>query len=403
MLFVNTLGKFQILSEREVVNDDNIRSTMMTKLLLFLIIHREQSLTIDEIATALWHEEEVENPAGALKNLMYRLRNLLKQYFGDTEFVLTSRGAYCWNPEVKVIVDIEQFDGLIEKAKLASDEISDMVNYYEGAIRIYQGDFMTKLTDMYWVTTLSTYYHSRYLSAVKDLAELYIKAEMYDELERICNEALNHDNSDEQIYYYLIYARMKKNKLKLAMESYEKACDILRREFGVARPEKLQQIYEELLKMNKAKEAENIERMQEDISEENPEGAFFCGYPIFREIYRLEARKNTRFGEDEYVLLLTMEAKEAIVGATEQIEQYRIKKAMEAFEATIKVALRIGDVAAKYSDSQFVILLPACNYECAMFVANRIISRFYSENSKYRNMKIGISAEPLAISSTIVQ
>lgn len=403
MLSVNTLGKFQIMSECEALNDDNIHSTMLTKLLLFMIIHREQSMTVDEITTALWHEEEVDNPAGALKNLMYRLRNLLKKHFGDTDFIITNRGSYCWNPDVKLVVDVEEFERLLEKAKLCTEDANNAIIYYEKAVRIYQGDFMSKLTDMHWVVTMSTYYHSMYLSAIKGLAELYIASGLFDELESICNEALQYDPVDEQLHYYLILARMKNNKLKLAMESYEKACDILDRELGIKRPAKLQKIYEELLKMNKGTKAENIERVQEDMSEKDPEGAFFCGYPVFREIYRLEARKRKRLGEAEYVLLLTVKTDNQLAGSTEQIEQFRMKKIMDGLETTIRETLRIGDVVAKYSESQFVILLSFCSYECGMLVANRIISRFYHENPKYRGLKIRVNLEEVTTASEIVQ
>lgn len=403
MLSVNTLGKFQIMSECEALNDDNIHSTMLTKLLLFMIIHREQSMTVDEITTALWHEEEVDNPAGALKNLMYRLRNLLKKHFGDTDFIITNRGSYCWNPDVKLVVDVEEFERLLEKAKLCTEDANNAIIYYEKAVRIYQGDFMSKLTDMHWVVTMSTYYHSMYLSAIKGLAELYIASGLFDELESICNEALQYDPVDEQLHYYLILARMKNNKLKLAMESYEKACDILDRELGIKRPAKLQKIYEELLKMNKGTKAENIERVQEDMSEKDPEGAFFCGYPVFREIYRLEARKIKRLGEAEYVLLLTVKTDNQLAGSTEQIEQFRMKKIMDGLETTIRETLRIGDVVAKYSESQFVILLSFCSYECGMLVANRIISRFYHENPKYRGLKIRVNLEEVTTASEIVQ
>lgn len=403
MLSVNTLGKFQVMDESNILNDDNIRSAMLTKLLLFMIVHREKTLTTDEIAAALWHDEEVDNPAGALKNLMYRLRNLLKKHFGDTEFITTSRGSYCWNPEVELVVDTEEFERLLENAKQTSENISKTINCYEEAIRLYQGEFMPKLADMHWVITMSTYYHSLYLSAIKGLAELYIKAEMYDELESICNEALRHDNVDEQLHYYLIYARMKKHKLKLAMESYEKACNILSRELGIRKPAKLQAIYEELLKMNKGIQAESMDRVQEDMLEENPEGVFFCGYPVFRELYRLEARKITRIGEAEYVLLLTVKSEDGVTAVTDEIEQFRIKKVMNGLEATIKSALRIGDVAAKYSDSQFVILLPSCSYEGGILVANRLISKFYDENPKCRNMKINFNLEEVAAAGAIVR
>lgn len=403
MISVTTLGKFQIVNEYGMLNDDNIHSTMLTKLLIFLIAYREKNLTTDEIAEALWHDEEVENPAGALKNLMYRLRKLLKNNLGDAEFIITNRGSYCWNPDVQLIVDAEQFEHILEKAKLCTEDISAGINYYERGIQLYQGDFMSKLSDEHWAAAMSTYYHSLYLSAIKSLAEIYIEAAMFDELESLCNEALKHDAADEQLHYFLILARMKNHKLKLAMESYEKACDILMRELGIRKPAKLQKIYQELLQMNKGTKAEKMEYVQEDMMEENPEGAFFCGYPVFREIYRLEARKGIRNGETEYVLLLTMKLEGLIEEASDKVEQFRMKKAMSGLENTLKTALRIGDVVSKYSDSQFVILLPYCSYECGMLVANRIISRFYDENPQNKGMSITINLEEVTVAGTIVQ
>ncbi len=403
MFTVNTLGKFSITKEDVVLNDDSIRSPMLTKLLVFMIMQREQTLTTDDIATAIWQEEEVDNPAGALKNLMYRLRTILKKNFGETEFILTSTGSYHWNPDVELLLDVEQFEELVDKARKESEDEAFAIQCYEEAIRLFQGDFMPKLMEMHWVVTTSTYYHSMYLSAIKGLAELYISAERYDELERICNEALSIDNVDEQLHYYLIYARVKNQNLKLAMESYEKACEILHRELGVRNPAKLKEIYEELLKMNKGVEAENMERVQEDMLETHAEGVFFCGYPVFREIYRLEARKITRIGEAEYVLLLTIQPKDGKSSATEQIEQFRIKKAMEGLEATLDKSLRIGDVAAKYSDSQFVVLLPSCTYEGSRTVAERIIQSFYNNNPKLQNMRISFNLEEVAATSKIVK
>ena len=74
MLTIRTLGKFQIRDEEHIVNEEEIRSPKMINLLAYLIIHRNQTLTFYDMADALWQEEETGNPAGALKNLMYRLR-----------------------------------------------------------------------------------------------------------------------------------------------------------------------------------------------------------------------------------------------------------------------------------------------------------------------------------------
>ena len=403
MLKVNTLGKFQIIEADVVLDDDKIRSTRLSNLLVYLILHRTKTLTVDEIASALWQDEETNNPAGALKNLMYRLRNLMKQYFGEQEFIQTNRGSYRWNPKAEVSVDVEAFEQDYNEAKRHDITEEEAKNCLERAILRYKGDFMPKILEMHWAVTMNTYYHSMYLSCVKLLSEHYIKSGDYEKIEQICNEALKYDNVDEELYYYLILARMEQNKLSLAMESYEKAVKILRDELGIRKPEKLQTIYEELLSMSKGEKAAKIEEVKENMTEENPEGVFLCGYPVFREIYRLEARKITRLGEAEHILLLTFESDKTTEGSLSQVEEFRIRNAMERLEDTLKASLRIGDVVSRYSDSQYVVLLPACNYENGRKVSERIINRFYRDNKKYAGLKCDVNLEEVTVAGYIVK
>ena len=60
--------------------------------------------------------------------------------------------------------------------------------------------------------TLNALYHSRYVNTVKALAELYIDTGCYEKLEQLCTKAIVYERSDEQIYSYLILARMRTKK-----------------------------------------------------------------------------------------------------------------------------------------------------------------------------------------------
>lgn len=42
---------------------------------------------------------ESNNPANALKALIYRLRTILKNNLGEYDYILSSQGTYYWNPE----------------------------------------------------------------------------------------------------------------------------------------------------------------------------------------------------------------------------------------------------------------------------------------------------------------
>lgn len=399
MFTIHFLGKFQIIHNSQILDSDMIRSEMIVKLLSFLIVHRDRSLTVNELADVLWQEDETDNPAGALKNLMYRLRTIMKKYFGDGEFILTSRGAYAWNPKYIVMVDAEEFEMYCDEARQIT-ETEDKIKCYEKAIHLYQGDFLAKYASISWIVPLSTYYHSQFLSIVKKVAKLYRETEQYEKMEKTCAYALRYDNLDEKLHCYLIESFIFQNKLELAKEYYERAEKILYDSLGVRESAKLREIHNGLLQMQKAVEASEINEVNEDMAEQEPEGAFVCGYPIFREIYRLESRRIARLGISEYVLLITVTMrKKAKSENNEQYNKFHIKKAMECLENTLKASLRIGDVAAKYSNSQYIVLLPTLDYEDSVMIAGRIEQTLYQRIDKE---KIRIKSDITEVTTTEV-
>ena len=393
MLTIRTLGKFQIRDEEHIVNEEEIRSPKMINLLAYLILHRNQTLTFYDMADALWQEEETGNPAGALKNLMYRLRVLLKKNFGEEDFILTDHGSYRWNPRLEVAVDAERFEQMFELAKQKPISEGETIQKLKAALALYQGDFMTKVADMHWVMMLN---------CVRYLCECYVRAEKYENLEQLCSQALQQESLDEELYCYLIKALAGKNKIGSALEVYENACRTLQQQLGICELSKLKGVYDKLLRQNKSGNVQGIAQVHQDIAEQNPAGAFLCGYPVFREICRLQVRKTARFDENEYILLLTLKAGEYTGSKVSDVNLFRIRNAMPHLVETLKKSLRPGDAVAQFSDSQYVILLSACTYEGGMLVANRIISKFYQDNKIYRNLKIKINIEKVKTTENIL-
>lgn len=403
MLTVYTLGKFLISDGVVLLNEGNIHSNMISKLFTYMLLHRDKTLATEDISAALWGDDGTENPSNALKNLMYRLRKALNENFGENDYIITNRGSYKWNPAIKVVLDIEEFERLALQAK-RENVYEEAIYTYEEAIALYKGDFMSKLLDMHWVITLNTYYHGLYLTCVKALCELYLKVERYSDLDRLCNDALKFEKGDEQLYCYQIEARMKSGQISLALSSYERAREIIEKELGIRKTVVLNKVYEELLLTSKGSAKYNMIDVKRDISEEDPSGVFLCGYPIFKEIYRLEVRKNERRKEPENLLLLTVEFFQRLdrKPATQKQIDDTIKETMDIMADVLKRCLRVGDVASKYSDSQYIILLPTCTKELAMLVANRIISMVYDDCEDESCIRIRMSVEEAQYGKNIV-
>ena len=54
-----------------------------------------------------------------------------------------------------------------------------------------------------------------------------------------------------------------------------------------------------------------------------------------------------------------------------------LNEAMDKLEQTLVRGLRNSDIICRYSVNQFLIMLPACQYEDAKMVVNRLKDRFY--------------------------
>ena len=404
MIKVITFGKFEILNEQGCVNDENIRSGMLKKLILYIMMHRNHPLTVPELCDALWQEDEIDNPAGALKNLMYRLRNLLKTELGGDQYILSKKGYYFWNTEYEAVLDCEEFEKNLDKAKKNSFSNQERITYYEEAVKLYNGEFMLSVTDVFWILTRSAFYHSALISGVKELTKLYFDEGFYSKAEEVSVFALQLDPLDEQLNGNLVQAYIRQNKQKQAMDSYENIEKILYDQLGVRNTKRLQELKQELRSMDNGQALTNIDEMSSEITETDVDGAYFCGYAVFREIYRLEARKIRRLGMSEYLVLFTisMDAKVAQQIGEEQEKKY-MRRAMDVMERMLCETLRIGDVVARYSSSQFVVMLTSCNYENCAMVTNRALSKFYRATSRIRGLNVKLDWEEVVAASTIVR
>ena len=95
-----------------------------------------------------------------------------------------------------------------------------------------------------------------------------------------------------------------------------------------------------------------------------------CEFEFFRVLYRSVARSMERSGLTAHIVLLSM------TGDGGDVSRRKIDGAMDKVEEQIRLSLRKGDVAARCSASQYVILLQQANYENSIMVCNRIKKAF---------------------------
>lgn len=374
-LTVKMFGKFQIENENGILNKENMRSEMLTRLLAYMISHREKDMTAQELIDVLWPEDQSDNPSGALKNLMYRLRKLMNNTWGDGgKYIVTGRGAYQLNPEFVFHIDIEEFEECCRQVFNSEDPAVQQENG-KRAVELYQGMFLSELSSEYWVVSIATYYHSIYLTMVKKLAALLEKEKKFTDVEEICGKAIQIEPLDEEIHCFLLRAMIADNKQQLAASHYKETVKLLYDSLGVRPSGEMESIYEELQKIQHDHES-NIDIIQEDLREEKASGAFFCEYGVFRKIYALESRSSRRLGISVHLALVSLYL-DFQIQKDDQDYTDLIGVGMSVLEETLMKKLRSSDIVCRYSVNQFLVMLPACQYEDAKMVVNRLKDSFY--------------------------
>ena len=378
-LRVSTFGTLTIEGMGETLKEEQIRSRMLTKLFSYIIMHHRQEMTVLELSEALWPDDSSNNPAGALKNLMYRLRSLLKKTWGADDFIITGRGAYNWNQNVGLLIDAENFDEYLKRAALSHSREEKILLYQQG-LSLYKGEFLPMLESDYWVVTLGTYYQSTYLSSVKKLIEMLEADKRYDDMADWCNAALRIEPLDEELHTAMIRVLVAQNKTKMALDHYQEAKSLLYENLGVSPSEELRNIYLKLLEETNTREMD-IGAIVKDLSKDEDHGAFICEYGVFKKIYHLESRRTGRLGISVFLLLVTVEPTATLASSSKAYLDI-VSESMARLEDVLYHCLRSGDVVCQYSGAQYIVLLPTCQYETTKRVIKRIEKRFYDTSRK---------------------
>ena len=191
----------------------------------------------------------------------------------------------------------------------------------------------------------------------------------------LCCRASDLDLLDESLHILVIRSLVGQGKDAAALDRYEKATDLLYRSLGVTPSAELRDLYTAIMDTEKSMETD-LAVIQQSLKETATRpGAFVCEYGFFREAYRLEARRAARNGTCVHLALLTV----SLPGGG-MPELGVLNTTMDQLLAVLSGGLRRGDVVSRYSGSQYVVMLPAANFEDSTMVMERIISVLYRQH-----------------------
>lgn len=390
-LQIQMLGKFSLQQGAAQVDDSVNRSRRVWLLLAYMIYNRNRAVAPEELVELLWRDKErSSNPLNAVKTMFHRVRNCLNQLDENAghQLIVRQGGAYAWNTSVPVTVDVDEFESRCKAGAAAGDEEARLALFLE-ALPLYRGNFLSKLSSEPWVIPIAAYYHGLYLQTALETLDLLEKRERWQEAERLCRAVLAREAYSEEVYGHLMTALIELGEGQKAAQVYEEMSELLLANFGVMPSEESRALYRKAVRTvndHTLAAGEILEQLREGSA---LRGALVCEYDVFKAIYHSYARSVARSGDAVHLALVSVTGDKG-----GELPRRSLDRVVDNLRELIRAGLRRGDVAARCSLSQFILLLPQANYENSCMVCDRIV-RSFNRQYPHSPARLHISVHPL--------
>mgnify|MGYP000712873863 FL=1 len=391
-LQVQMLGQFTLRYGDRTISDSDDRSRRVWSLLAYMIYNHGRSFAQEELIHLYWSNgEKSADPGNALKSIFHRIRTALDKLQPGLGRLLIRRkaGRYFWNNVIPLSLDIEDFEAHFHAAEAAGDDDVRLAEY-QAALALYAGDPLPRMTDEIWTIPIVAYYHSLYTRTAAGAIELLEKQERTAEAVALCHQAIHIEPYQEDLYEHLMRGLLRTGDMKGTMSVYEEMSELLFAHFGVMPSETLRTLYRQATRTVNDRTL-TMDEVCSQLAEPAPHGgAMVCEYDFFKILYRAEARSIARNGHSANICLLSVSGKDG-----EMLARRSLDPAMNNLQVLVQNNLRRGDVIARCSISQYIILLPQANYENSRMVADRLVSAFY-RRYPHSPARLRYTVQPLA-------
>jgi len=359
-------------AETRTVTDGERAAQKRWVLLEYLILHRGRIIEKEELCAMLWPDGRVDAPLNTLKTLVHRLRASLDRLAPGMgkDLILCQGGVYRWNARIPTVVDTEEFDRACESAEAARTPVEALAAALRAAA-LYTGDFLPRSAGEPWVSELARQYRGRYLRLCRTSVAPLTLQKRWPELLDLLRRAIDVEPLEEELHIALIRTLIASGDREGAMRHYNSFTAQLMNQLGVAPSEALTSLYRELARTTNLPDMDLGAVRRRMAEEAPPEGAFFCEYEVFKEVFQLHARGAARTGQVVQLAMISV-----LSGRTSPLTARQLHTAMARLDGTIRSELRQGDAYTRYSPNQYLLMLPSADFESGGAVLSRLVRAF---------------------------
>jgi DNA-binding SARP family transcriptional activator len=153
----------------------------------------------------------------------------------DIPVIVYARGTYRLNPDVRLWLDVDEFDRLVELGRCHADvgEADQAAAAYEFAAGLYRGEFLADDPYDDWAAVIRERLRLAYLDTLGRLSHLHFNAGRYAASANLCQHIIEQDPCREDAYRRLMRCYSRQGQSHLALIQYRACVRTLESELGV--------------------------------------------------------------------------------------------------------------------------------------------------------------------------
>jgi DNA-binding SARP family transcriptional activator len=232
-LAVFALGEFVLFCRGRPVADWH--GTRAARLIRLLSTRPSQSLGRDVLIELLSPGVDPEAGRRHLHQTVYSLRKTLEQAGGSGTDIVYRNHAYSLNSELRVWLDVTEFETLIEAGRRAEEEgrLGEAMEALERAATLYRSDFLSDTPYEEWALPEADRLRFLHLSSTNHLADLRLDSGEVDAALELTLRVLEIEPCDEVAHRRAFRCHAAAGRRNLLSRQYESCTEALKSRLGL--------------------------------------------------------------------------------------------------------------------------------------------------------------------------
>jgi two-component SAPR family response regulator len=208
--------------------------------LFFYFLLREDALTKEQLAAVLCPElADPQSLKKRFKDEIYRLRRA-----AGRNVIVFDEEYYRFNRALDYEYDVEAFESYLQRSRKAKDN-TDRIAWLQKGVDLVRGPYLSEV-DAVWAAEERERLGQLYVSALEELARLYLNVNQLDRCLSICQLALAQEPYREAIYQLEMRAYAALGDRASVVRRYQACKTALKEGLGISPSQETENTYREL-------------------------------------------------------------------------------------------------------------------------------------------------------------